>query len=147
MNNCTKCLAPVMKFASKSRRCQKCRTAAHRDYCKRVDYGKKRYTKLAPQERERHLIRKYGVTQADYDRIFQDQGGKCAICEKTQDRAFDVDHDHISGRVRGLLCTNCNRMVGHAHDDAARLRKAAEYLEVVPQVAAEFVKAYMECCP
>lgn len=136
-------------FDHKRRRailCQPCKTAQHREYCKSTNYHRKRYKKIAPQERERHLIRKYGMTQADYDRMFSAQGGQCAICNKTQERALDVDHCHATGLVRGLLCTNCNRMIGHAGDRADKLRAAANYLElsIVPQVAAEVIKAYFK---
>lgn len=109
--------------------CPSCKAARQRDYCGRTGYHKKRYSKIAPQERERHLVRKYGVTQADYDLMFAAQGGKCAVCGKAQERAFDVDHCHATGCVRGLLCTSCNRMIGHAGDSAKTLRTAADYLD------------------
>lgn len=155
MKTCTKCqeAKPISEFwADRSKkngyssRCKVCKAAAYTQYRKDGDYDKKRYQKAPEKERERHLIRKYGVTLADYGRMFEAQGGACAVCGKTQDRAFDVDHCHTTGKVRGLLCTNCNRMVGHAHDDSARLRAAAEYLErsVVPQVSAAFVSAFGE---
>jgi len=143
MNKCSKCDVEVLRFVKGSRRCQSCRSASLRDYCKRTGYHGKRYARVKKEERERHLIRKYGVSLADYDRMFAEQDGQCAICSRTQKRAFDVDHSHATGIVRGLLCTSCNRMVGHAHDDASRLRKAADYLEAVPQVAAEVIRAYM----
>lgn len=84
-------------------------------------------------ERERHLIRKYGLTLMDYQEMYDSQGGCCAICRKVQRRAFDVDHNHATGEVRGLLCTNCNRMLGHAGDSVVNLRAAADYLESFPK--------------
>lgn len=108
--------------------CPPCKAARHREFCRRTGYHKTRYARIAKSERERHLIRKYGVTQSDYDRMFTAQGGCCAICRKAQARAFDVDHDHETGAVRGLLCTSCNRMIGHAGDSADNLETAAVYL-------------------
>ena len=95
------------------------------------DFDRLRYWANKDTERERHLIRKYGVTLTEYARLLDLQGGKCAICERTETskRMFDVDHDHITRAVRGLLCSSCNRVLGHAHDSAERLRKAADYLD------------------
>jgi len=90
---------------------------------------KKRYWDNIFYQRERHLIRKYGVSLSDYNKMFYKQKGKCAICSKKQSRSLDVDHDHETKKVRGLLCTNCNRMIGHAHDSPKRLLLAANYLK------------------
>ena len=106
-----------------------------------------KYEANPAHDRERHLVRKYGVDLGAYERLFAAQDGKCAICRRSQERAFDVDHCHSTGAVRGLLCTNCNRMVGHAHDDPGRLDAAAAYLRAFPQVAAEVIGAYMDCRP
>jgi hypothetical protein len=106
---------------------------------------KKKYHDNPLAHREKHLKKKYGIDQNGYMQLFKKQNGKCAICQKTQSRAFDVDHCHSTGKVRGLLCTSCNRMLGHAHDDVSKLKAAIEYL--VPQVAAEFIKAsFNELC-
>jgi hypothetical protein len=127
-------------------RCKTCRAASAKDWRDANKHkAAERYWSNPDAERERHLVRKYGVTLERYRSMLEQQGGACAICRKTQQRAFDVDHCHATGRVRGLLCTNCNRMIGHAADDAARLRAAASYLEsIVPQVAAEFIRATQE---
>lgn len=126
-------------------RCKSCKTKAHREYVKATGYDRKRYWKDPAKERERHLVKKYGITAADYDQMFAAQQGKCAVCGKSQDRAFDVDHCHSSGAVRGLLCTSCNRMIGHAGDDPSRLLSAAAYLlKHHPQAAAEFIDASRE---
>lgn len=78
-------------------------------------------------------LSKYGITIADYDRMLDGQGGMCAICGSTDpvDRSFNVDHDHKTGRVRGLLCRWCNLLLGYAGDDTTRLDSAIEYLERV----------------
>ena len=154
MKTCTSCkeAKPITEFFHDKRRpngrmarCKLCKMAAHSRYRKERGYDELRYWKNPQAERERHLVRKYGVTQANYDAMLSAQGGRCAICHKTQERAFDVDHDHTTGVVRGLLCTNCNRMIGHAGDDADRLEAAAAYLRaIVPQVAAEVIEAYLD---
>ena len=138
MRTCTKCLTPkpLTAFWRDKRRksglqarCSACRHREIAEWRKRQPgYDKRRYWKDPIRERERHLVRKYGITLARYDEMFSAQGGKCAVCSKTQQRAFDVDHDHATGVVRGLLCTSCNRMIGHAGDSETNLRRAADYL-------------------
>ena len=54
----------------------------------------------------------YGMTEADYDRMLADQDGRCALCRRVSERRLYVDHCHMSGRVRGLLCWSCNTMLG-----------------------------------
>jgi hypothetical protein len=78
------------------------------------------------------LIRVFGITLEDYERMLLAQNGVCAICrqpERIKNRSLAVDHCHVSGRVRGLLCSRCNSGIGHLGDDPARLRAGADYLE------------------
>lgn len=78
------------------------------------------------------LKAKYGLRISDYDRIHAAQGGGCAICGAKDSKVghgLHVDHDHVSGKVRGLLCQPCNTSLGKMDDCPARLRKAALYLE------------------
>ena len=154
MKTCSRCKAekPDGDFYIDRRRnkplsvCKPCGVEKAREYRHRnPDFEIRRYAREKAAVRERHLIRKYGITQARYDEMFSAQSGCCAICGKSQDRNFDVDHNHTTGEVRGLLCTNCNRMIGHAGDNPQRLINAALYLGIIPQVAAEFISAYMEC--
>ena len=75
---------------------------------------------------------KYRITQDDYDRMFVEQEGKCAVCggdDYTPWNRLVVDHDHKTGYVRALLCHACNVSIGQAKDDPTILRRAAEYLE------------------
>jgi hypothetical protein len=73
----------------------------------------------------------YGITPAQYAAMVTVQSNKCAICEgPPRGKPFLlVDHDHETGRVRGLLCQPCNVGLGHLEDSAVRLRAAAAYLE------------------
>jgi hypothetical protein len=73
------------------------------------------------------LPREYGITRMDLDALLEGQRGLCAICERRT--AVHVDHDHATGRVRGVLCFACNVALGHLQDDVALFRKAIGYLE------------------
>lgn len=81
---------------------------------------------------------KYGITADDYHRMFAEQNGCCAICGKPETmidhrygklRRLAVDHDHKTGKVRGLLCYLHNQMVGLANDDPSILIAGAQYLK------------------
>jgi hypothetical protein len=82
----------------------------------------------------RSLMRKYGITIDDYRAILQGQSGCCAICGTddpgTNRTRLGVDHCHATKKVRGLLCDSCNVGIGKFRDDPARLRAAADYLEL-----------------
>lgn len=86
--------------------------------------------------RNNHLMNKFGIDHAAYQKKFVEQGGVCMLCAQAETEArggqvkwLAVDHDHATGQVRDLLCSACNKMVGHAKEDPDRLRKAAAYLE------------------
>lgn len=85
-----------------------------------------------PERVRARQLRKYGITQVEYDAMLVAQGGLCQICRtdtpSSRRKWFDVDHCHSTGRVRGLLCEICNRVVGLMKDDPERLERAAQYL-------------------
>jgi len=80
-----------------------------------------------------HLYKTYyGITIADYDKMLESQGGSCAICGKTPEengRRLAIDHSHKTEKIRGLLCSNCNMLLGYSKDNPDTLRRAAAYLE------------------
>ena len=79
-------------------------------------------------DRKSHLKRKYGLTLEAFDELLAAQGGGCAICGKPD--ADNVDHDHETGRVRGILCFNCNIAIGQFDDDEDRAaRGGRDYLD------------------
>ncbi len=74
-------------------------------------------------------LRNYGLSWESYETILLRQSGRCPICGKEL-RTFHIDHNHRTGTVRGLLCENCNPMIGQSHENPDVLRAAARYLEV-----------------
>lgn len=87
--------------------------------------------------RRRNFESQYGITVARYEELHEMQGGLCAICGEPEGKMqrgkvymLSVDHDHVTGEVRGLLCNNCNRAIGLLKDNTDILKKAIRYLEV-----------------
>lgn len=88
--------------------------------------------KLRHQSRVNGRKHRYGLSEADYDQLLSDQGGKCAVCGGPPTaKGFCVDHDHERGlgHARGIVCHPCNLLLGFAKDDPERLRAAIQYLE------------------
>ena len=99
---------------------------------------KERYYKHDPvARRKRHVERYYNISWEEYLILYEEQEGKCAICEKpissvgTRNRkdGAHVDHDHETGEVRALLCHNCNAGIGYLQDSPEVVEKALAYLE------------------
>lgn len=126
--------------------CKSC----HREYSRIPEQRAKRNTyrnrwrrdnRKEMYNRDYRLKFRYGITEADFDRLLAKQGGRCALCPRTVPggrwNAWHVDHDHhhCPGRrgcgecVRGLLCNWCNVGIGMLGDDAHRIRAAASYVE------------------
>jgi len=89
------------------------------------------YRQRAKEATRRARFRKiYGITPEEFEVLLRLQGNHCALCE-TPDRAtrrLCVDHDHLTGRVRGLLCVQCNSALGKLGDSAEGLERAIRYL-------------------
>lgn len=138
---CRKCdtVKPFDAFPLRSNRrpsswCRECTNAYNREYVKTPE-GAAKKKRAAAEYNARNpdyfLTRNYGLKPGEYDRMRADQHDRCAICG-TPDaggRRWHVDHDHITGKVRGLLCSACNLTLGKMQDDPARLRAAADYIE------------------
>lgn len=107
--------------------------------CRQV-YGVKWKKEINPEASKRIIRRAslkkyYGMTIEDYDKMYFRQNGVCLTCGKSETaknqygiRRLAVDHDHKTGKVRGLLCTCCNRLIGLARDDINTLKRIIEYL-------------------
>lgn len=83
------------------------------------------------------IIKKYGITVCEYEVMYRSQNGACAICNSQLEiaaagrgsrRSACVDHDHVTGKVRGLLCHACNTAIGALQDDIGVIESALQYL-------------------
>jgi len=84
------------------------------------------------QRRASELKRKFGLTIEDWNKMFEAQEGKCDICKVHQSelpRRLCVDHNHITGKVRKLLCNDCNTGMGLLKDNPELLEQAIKYLK------------------
>lgn len=88
--------------------------------------------------RESYIKMKYGLSLAQYIEKLKAQNFLCAICQvelQTSGSGTHLDHDHKTGQLRAFLCTNCNRAIGHFHDDVKVLQSAIDYLKTHSQRA------------
>lgn len=82
-------------------------------------------------KRASSLKKNYGLTIADWNKLYKAQNKSCAICRTkvNNGKRLAVDHNHKTGKVRGLLCTQCNQGIGKFRDDIVLLEKAINYLD------------------
>lgn len=93
---------------------------------------RKRHQDNPDRTRNNDLKRNYGITLNDHTAMFESQNGKCACCDKAGDGRWSklcVDHCHSTGKVRDLLCRNCNMILGQVGDDADLLMSLVAYLQ------------------
>lgn len=105
----------------------------------RREWKRQNPERAAAIARRTNLKAKYGITPEEFDAILDEQGGRCAICRtddpgvhtRTKGRRgqFAVDHDHATGKRRGLLCLECNSGIGKLGDSIERLEAALRYLK------------------
>lgn len=135
MKSCSSCkqVKPLIEFY----RHPACRDG-YRGECKACTYDKhksyravKGRTETPEQNRRYNLKRQFNISPEDYDEILSLQNGVCAICGSTckTGRRLAVDHCHMTGRIRGLLCSECNNGIGKLKDSPDLLRAAISYLE------------------
>ena len=103
---------------------------------KQKAYQAEWYTRpgMASRKRGFKLKHLYGITLDDYDCMLVEQNFCCAICDRHRNelpRALSVDHNHVTGAVRGLLCSACNTALGkfNSDKDSTMLRRAADYID------------------
>ena len=117
----------------------------HAYYCKECDNKRRREQRKADpvatqqSNRNRQLLKRYGMTIKDYEEMFEQQGCKCGICGVTENHSgntgprkewsFSVDHCHTTGKVRGLLCNDCNRALGLFKDNTETIKAALMWLD------------------
>ena len=81
----------------------------------------------------RVLKHRYGVDMHQYKAMLLEQNGVCAVCLKSEGQKkrmhLSIDHNHVTGKIRGLLCNRCNSSIGKFEDNITLIRAAANYLE------------------
>lgn len=102
-----------------------------------ADKRSQQNSKNRSNSRRRHLAKQYGLSLDDYDQMLDEQGGVCAICNQPETRRYRgeitnlvVDHNHQTGRVRGLLCSRCNWKLDEFIDDPDWPKRAMRYAGV-----------------
>jgi len=124
------------------RKCKKCGIEAHSQneldlfpFNKDCSHQRRNTCKkcVAKTSREYHYKTKYDITVEEYETLHREQEGKCKICNskdpKRPSGVFVVDHCHINGHVRGLLCDDCNLALGKFKDNIKALESAINYLK------------------
>lgn len=127
----------LKKTGRRMTRCKPCAAAVAKEWRRqnpeKAREHKRRYRQGKGKKSEAHRRQRYGLTLEDVELLIAAQGGVCAICGEDVSAhngcATHVDHDHTTGKVRGILCRLCNPALGAFRDDPVLLRRAAEYLE------------------
>lgn len=94
-------------------------------------WKEKNKDKVQITQKKWFLKKLYGLTLDQYNEMFNSQCGACSICGKHQsllEKSLSVDHDHNSGKIRSLLCSNCNTAIGLLDEDVGLLKKVVDYL-------------------
>lgn len=110
------------RLVGNDRRCKTCRSEQYYRSVQRDPYMAKR----------KHLRNAFGLSLDAYNNMYSAQNGLCLGCyrhQSTLKRGLVVDHCHRTGKVRGLLCGNCNLGIGNLQDNPSVLRRLADYLE------------------
>lgn len=121
--------------------CRQCRSVVDKIYhgdnreksLSQSQAWRKRNPEKAKANSRRHQLLQYGITVEQFDDMARAQGGVCAICKKppagtANHGVLHVDHDHITNKIRGLLCGPCNRAIGLMRDNPDQLVASAYYL-------------------
>jgi hypothetical protein len=124
------------KRAWRLKNLEKTREAARKYATKRRKEGKTKAWLAAWREKNpdkyknNHLKRKYGITVDQWNLLFELQDNKCAICKCSDPgtTGWATDHDHLTGKVRGILCYSCNWGLGNFKDNILILEEAGRYL-------------------
>lgn len=122
------------RYGLKSK-CKQCRADYHKEY-EKTECGKFARTKINKRRAENGYLTSYmlwhyyGMSPEQYDKMLKEQGNGCAICGgvNVDNRRLAIDHNHETGKIRGLLCHYCNIGLGCFKDDVKKMKLAIKYL-------------------
>ena len=138
--NCQKKKDYAKEYRENNReKCDLVQKEYRKNHKEEIKIKKREYAKTHQDVIKTYLLKNnFGITLEQYNNMVISQGGVCAICGKAETsydkkaqaiKKLAVDHDHVTGKVRGLLCTNCNLMLGSAYDNIDTLKSAIIYLQ------------------
>lgn len=136
-------LSDGVRKGYKDSTCMVCRRQKHLENPAKRDVhrsGQSNWYKNNPDKAKNQRLKKYGITIDDYNFLREQQGFCCAICNRHEEQveqgmavktshSLCIDHCHTTGKIRGLLCTNCNTLIGKSKDNIAVLESAIKYLK------------------
>lgn len=135
-NVCRQCISDNNKRYNstvQNVRREKCKAyyEANKEFCKNIS---REWRRENPRKHRDAILKAlYGLTLDKYEEMLASQEGLCAICRRPESQAnrknLNVDHNHSTGEVRGLLCSLCNRAIGYFQDDISILMSAVSYLK------------------
>ncbi len=94
------------------------------------DKDREKWREWDRSKSRRYILKRYGLTERDYENLVHSQNGVCLICLLPPSDILVVDHCHVTGKVRGLLCRKCNAAIGSLNDDPILLERAINYLKM-----------------
>ncbi len=94
-----------------------------------IEYYRKNKDQQIKKRMEKRIMEKYNLTIDQYNILYDSQNGKCAICEKADNKNLSVDHNHQTGKVRSLLCARCNLALGNIREDLEVAKSLVKYIE------------------
>lgn len=101
----------------------------YKHYSKKYEETNRERRRL--QQRNNRYLRMFGISAVEYDEIFKSQNYSCKIC-KTTEADFNLDHNHKTNKIRGILCKTCNMALGLFYDNIEILEASIKYLKEVP---------------
>jgi len=110
----------------------KSKTGGRNYECKECTKARVKATRDPERARDRHYRRLYGISLADFNRMVLSQGSRCACCGSNEPggkhNQWCVDHDHVTGQIRELLCKDCNIVLGLVEDSPEHLQRLLQYI-------------------
>jgi len=112
-------------------RCKQCEAVYYQENKAHISARNAAYRKAHPQSQRNWRSWRHGLTVEQYDVLMKDHEGVCAVCKQPepQNKALSIDHNHLTGKVRGLLCHPCNAALGLLKEDSARIDRLMKYIE------------------
>jgi hypothetical protein len=131
MKRCSACKRklPIIEYPKDSSRkdglsykCRKCQNAVNKKSY--FDHLQQRLAQYKHYDQTVKLYKKFSITPEEWDKLYSEQNGRCKICGKHQieeGKRLAVDHNHLTGRIRGLLCTSCNTKLGWLENNLSQV--------------------------